>query len=177
MKILVNGRPKRAKVTTSLITEATSFYMKLLLGDDHDALTEHTSITVNLVKGLLNRYNSVGFCQWLDDPLRPEEFLIELDADMEYRNTLISLAHESTHVMQMIMGWRQESLCGTKMRWMGMMIDIDRYDYYDLPWEIDAHGREYGLYHRYINQHDPVHKSESVEVARRDIPLYSLVPQ
>jgi hypothetical protein len=36
------------------------------------------------------------------------------------------------------------------MRWFGMPYDPKPVHYYDLPWEIEAHGREYGLYDRFV---------------------------
>jgi hypothetical protein len=35
---------------------------------------------------------------------------------------------------------------------MGMLIRPGDMNYYDLPWEIEAHGREYGLYDRFLQQ-------------------------
>ena len=38
----------------------------------------------------------------------------------------------------------------SKPRWKGVDVDRGVVDYYELPWEIEAHGRELGLFIRWI---------------------------
>ena len=89
---------------------------------------------------------------------RPREFKIHLDHhrmekddydrtldDTEWGHRVLKvLAHELVHVKQYIMGelsWRHSGL-----HWKGVNFDVDNLmDYYELPFEIEAHGREYGL--------------------------------
>lgn len=89
---------------------------------------------------------------------RPREFKIVLDHhrmsfddysralnDTEWGHRVLKvLAHELVHVKQYIMGelsWRNSGLL-----WRGRNFDPDNVmDYYELPYEIEAHGREYGL--------------------------------
>jgi hypothetical protein len=37
-------------------------------------------------------------------------------------------------------------------KWKGKAIDLESLDYYDHPWEIEAHGRERGLFIRWFEQ-------------------------
>ena len=89
---------------------------------------------------------------------RPREFKINLDhhrmslddynrelEDTEWGHRVLKvLAHELVHVKQYIKGelsWRNSGL-----HWKGVNFDVDNLmDYYELPFEIEAHGREYGL--------------------------------
>ena len=40
---------------------------------------------------------------------------------------------------------RSVSMC----KYLGKIYDVDKVNYWDLPWEIEAHGRERGLYVRF----------------------------
>ncbi len=89
---------------------------------------------------------------------RPRDFKITLDQhrmekddynrtleDTEWGHRVLrTLAHELVHVKQYIRGeltWRDRGLL-----WKGVNLNPDNLlEYYDLPYEIEAHGREYGL--------------------------------
>ena len=89
---------------------------------------------------------------------RPRDFKINLDHhrmekddygrsldDTEWGHRVLRvLAHELVHVKQYIIGeltWRNAGLL-----WKGKNFDPETIlDYYDLPYEVEAHGREYGL--------------------------------
>lgn len=72
---------------------------------------------------------------------QPREFLIEIHPGLGARMILETLAHEMVHVKQYIMGETNDELS----MWRGDSIDYDSLDYWNHPWEIDAHGREGGL--------------------------------
>ena len=89
---------------------------------------------------------------------RPRDFKINLDhhrmerddydrvlGDTEWGHRVLKvLAHELVHVKQYIRGelsWREDGL-----HWKGVNFDANNLMYYyELPFEIEAHGREYGL--------------------------------
>ena len=41
----------------------------------------------------------------------------------------------------------------SKVRWKGSDYTREATDYYDLPWEIEAHGRECGLFIQWAENH------------------------
>lgn len=149
MNVRIKGKTTDATVCAEDIRAAAIFYIETLLPDNED-ISSSITLDVCLVSGLRAKYGSVGYCFPTDDSNRPLEFEIELEADQGYKAMLISLAHEIVHLYQLVMGYKSTSLDGKTHRWMGITIDCDRYHYYDLPWEIDAHGREFGLYDRFI---------------------------
>lgn len=88
--------------------------------------------------------------QWEDDNVRPREFKITVNSKVGYRNMLLTLAHEMVHVKQYATGELRDALRGpTLHRWMNKPYDKKNVDYWDHPWEIEAYGREYGLYLRF----------------------------
>jgi hypothetical protein len=54
------------------------------------------------------------------------------------------------HVKQYAKGELKDYLRVNKCKWKGKIIDSDAVDYWDHPWEIEAHGREKGLYVKYL---------------------------
>ena len=75
----------------------------------------------------------------------PREFNIEIHPGLGARGILQTLSHEMVHVKQYINGETNDDLS----HWRGKKIDSDTVDYWEHPWEIDAHGREVGLVHKY----------------------------
>lgn len=76
---------------------------------------------------------------------KPREFLIEIHPGIGVKNILSTLAHEMVHVKQYINGETDDQLSV----WRGKKINSDQVDYWDHPWELDAHGREIGLFYKY----------------------------
>jgi hypothetical protein len=107
-------------------------------------------VDIRLIPNMSQDLKNDAICGWKDDRFRPNHFFIDMDNSLSHKGTLIALGHESTHIKQMAMGERQESWDGITMRWFGVPYDPSIMHYYDLPWEIEAHGREYGLYDRFI---------------------------
>jgi len=110
-------------------------------------------ITINLefVSGLIKRENIYGDCIWEDEDYRPREFTIRVDAGMDMRKTLTTIAHEMVHVKQYAKDEMKQLFCTAKIRFAGQYYDQDQ-DYWDRPWEIEAHGREVGLFVRWAEK-------------------------
>ena len=72
-------------------------------------------------------------------------FKIYLNKNVSKQDQLLALAHELVHVKQFIR--RELGLTmGGKTSWKKKMIEESKYDYLDLPWELEARKKEYGLY-------------------------------
>lgn len=81
-----------------------------------------------------------GYACNLDD----NEYEIEIKRSLRMRDMLTTLAHELVHVKQYVKGEMPES--------------ISEGDYWDRPHEIEAHGRETGLFIRWVEQNNLVKK-------------------
>jgi hypothetical protein len=73
-----------------------------------------------------------------------------MDPNLGKRNMLIVLAHEMVHVKQYAKGELKDFVYGTRVKFKGSIIDDNKVDYWDQPWEIEAHGREKGLYLKFL---------------------------
>jgi hypothetical protein len=81
----------------------------------------------------------------------PRNFIIRIDPSMGRKLYLMSLAHEIVHIKQMATGELKDKRTPGLVNWNGETINENEKDYWDYPWEIDAHGREIGLHRRFMN--------------------------
>ena len=98
-------------------------------------------ITVNLCKPT----GALGYCLELDNK---REFELEVDKTQSMRKLLETVAHEMVHVKQ----YARRELHPSKEAWLGKTVNPKKLSYWDLPWEIEAHGREVGLFVRYCEE-------------------------
>lgn len=82
---------------------------------------------------------------------RPRVFEIEIHNKLRLRKILETLCHEMVHAKQYARGELYEGSRVNKHRWHGKWLDKDP-DYWDQPWEIEAHGRECGLFVRWAEK-------------------------
>jgi len=87
--------------------------------------------------------DSYGYC--MSETTR--EFDIEIDKNLTLRRLLTTVAHEMVHVKQ----YARKELTGDST-WQGKTYNPKTTDYWDEPWEIEAHGRECGLFIRWAEK-------------------------
>ena len=100
-------------------------------------------ITVNLCKPT----GALGYCLELDNK---REFELEVDKTQPMRKLLETVAHEMVHVKQ----YARREMNPHSDNWLGKTYNPKKVSYWDLPWEIEAHGREVGLFIRWSEKHD-----------------------
>lgn len=72
---------------------------------------------------------------------------IKINVNESKKQQLITLAHELVHVKQYCMNELVEmDSKGLVVMYKKEIIKSNELEYYDWPWEIEAHGRMYGLY-------------------------------
>ena len=98
--------------------------------------------TLDITVRLCKPQGTMGYCLETDND---RTFEIELDKTQSMRNLLETLAHEMVHVKQ----YARRELNPRVDCWMGKTYNPKKVSYWDLPWEIEAHGRETGLFVRY----------------------------
>lgn len=165
MQILVKGtKSKRLKAK---IQDAVNFYGRRLMSKK---VRDKLKIFVDVDTRQNHRKDCYGEC----DPLgrNPKTGLKEFQIYVVHRpksipkeknNIFRTLAHEMVHLKQYTTGELGAYLIATKSssgkrltatRWQGKLYktredDSDLNEYYDAPWEIEAYGREVGLYRRW----------------------------
>ena len=102
-----------------------------------------------------------GECFDEDGTRNPRWFTINLRGARDDDDIIQTLAHEMVHVKQHAKNELQSGVMvaargGLKMssKWMGKVWKPKEKEdhYYDSPWEIEAYGREIGLYQRWLNR-------------------------
>jgi hypothetical protein len=101
--------------------------------------------TLDITVKLKNPNGAMGYCLELDDN---RTFEIEVDRNMRLRKLLETVAHEMVHVKQ----YARRELHPVHDTWCGKTYNPKKTSYWDLPWEIEAHGREVGLFVRWAEQ-------------------------
>jgi len=144
--MLVNVKGSNKGVRT-LVEVAAEWYAEKLMGK---RLTNGLGINIKLDRNLLKKDNMEGSAIYDDDTRRPKNFTVELDSTCSIRNILITLAHEMVHVKQWAKDEMYEYYNTPKMvRFKGKKFNMDDVDYWDYPWEIEAYGRQLGLFVRF----------------------------
>lgn len=139
MKVSVHGLPPG--LNRHEFVSAAKFYARSLMSD---RLVKNLTVTITFEKT-----RDDGSCL-AEDFERPRDFIINLNNKHKSRKALIALAHEMVHVKQYATGELRDYVKSTSLnRWQGKMIDDSKISYWDRPWEIEAFGREFGLYARF----------------------------
>jgi len=113
-------------------------------------LTTSVRLELKIVKNLVRDEQHDAAVTWLEDPVKPRKFVMELDAGLSLERTLEMLAHEMVHVKQFATGELVDNPSGKTVKWQGKRMSVrDDDGYWTLPWEIEAYGRQPGLFARF----------------------------
>jgi hypothetical protein len=144
MVIIKGGTSNQKKHIVSVVNFCISKLMPRM---------RNLEITVRL-KDLSNQ-GVYGYC--MADPHseaerhdRPRVFELEIHSKMKLRKILETICHEMVHIKQYARGELYQGIRVNKYRWQGKW--VGDMDYWDEPWEIEAHGREAGLFIRWAEK-------------------------
>lgn len=141
MRVSVRG--KNTKIGKDEVKYATEWMAQLILSNK---MMRNLFVQVEFTP----EYGLKGSTECLDQDYRPREFKICIDPNLSRRNQLLTLAHELVHVKQFAMGEMRYTKYTELIKWNKQTIHNEETEYWDLPWEIEAFGREYGMYIRYV---------------------------
>ena len=104
--------------------------------------------TLDIIINLVTiKSEAIGFCMEQDK----NQFEIELDKKLSIKDMVTALCHEMVHVKQYAKDELHEYTMKKGHRYKGKFFS-DKLDYWDEPWEIEAHGRETGLFVRWAEK-------------------------
>ena len=142
-KIIIRGNPR--KVGKEHIREAVEWFINHLL----KKLSPNIKIYLHIKDNFYIDNHQYGDVVPTNDNQPPRTFTIRVDAHLGYRRMIVSLAHECVHIKQFA---RKELSYGSGgWLWNGELHPFDKVDYWECPWEIEAIGREPGLYIKWKN--------------------------
>jgi hypothetical protein len=133
------------------LTEASEYFARLLMDP---RMVRNIQLDIEINKHL----DVMGHCVSDDDRKNPRFFTIELRNHKDDDDLMKTLAHEMVHVKQYAKNQLYKRLAlakggfGTDSVWEGKSWKPKRneHKYFDSPWEIEAYGREVGMYHRWL---------------------------
>ena len=109
-------------------------------------MRDSLEIHVHLHDDYFKKTDMYGDCIWEDQHFRPKEFTINVDVSQKDGLVLNTIAHELVHVKQWAKGEMYElQSIRNCYKYKGLKVDRKKLDYWDLPWEIEAHGHAIGL--------------------------------
>ena len=116
-------------------------------------LQDVLEVNMNFNDSLFKEENVYGDCIWEDQHYKPREFTVRIDSSQKFKMVLNTIAHELTHVKQWAKGEMFEMQRQRKVyKFNKQMVDTKKTDYWDLPWEIEAHGRSIGLVVQWVDE-------------------------
>jgi hypothetical protein len=98
-----------------------------------------------------DKLDAGGYCNYVGDSNPPRTFMIEIFRARKKIHMFSALAHEMVHVKQYAKGEMKDYVRLNKVKWKGKVYNERKIDYWDTPWEIEAHGREKGLYYKFLD--------------------------
>ena len=130
--------------------EITHFALPLMMSK---RLANTLEINYKIINNLYSKEDILGDA-WSDEEGRyPKSFVIRLDANLPMREFLETAAHELVHVKQWATNqMREYSNQDEITAYNSKKINTAKVNYWDLPWEIEAHGREVGIFVRWVKQ-------------------------
>ena len=148
MNVTVSGNKSKRQAKT--LARAAEYYASLLM-------SRRTIETVQLEISLKRKLddNVEGYCYFVESSTGYKKFNIELLKGYPIDDLLLNLAHEVVHLKQFAVGeLKHTAHLKNTYKWQSKFYDEDKIHYYDLPWEIEAHGRERGLYYRFVEHYN-----------------------
>lgn len=134
------------KIQKAAIKNIAPWVVEHLVGKK---LARNIEIRFQIMKGLMELEKLEGMTSWEDDNHKPREFLIEIDKSLEIEDFILTMCHELVHVKQYATGEMKDLFKGPhNLVWRGNKINtlVNNIPYWEQPWEIEAFGREQGLY-------------------------------
>lgn len=125
-----------------LISELIEFCLKKFL---NEACIKQLEIIVEVKNSILIAGN-LAEMYMNDDEF---SFTIEIGNRQDFGKIMLSIAHECVHIKQYVMG-EIEDIEDEKIVFLEKEYNTPEIDYWDWPWEIEAHGREHGLLLKYV---------------------------
>ena len=111
-------------------------------------LNDSIILDIEFTNKLYKEDGLLGEIDFDDKNHRPKEFTMTVDKTVSKRRIMETIAHEMVHVKQYAKGELVDlSRCGST-KWQNEVINKDT-NYWDLPWEVEAHGKELGLFIRW----------------------------
>lgn len=158
IKVYGSDTPRmKALVRDAVKHAAMNFFDKRIL--------ENLEISIKFDSKLMAETGDVAQMEWVDNHVRARVFSIVIDKNINTFLKIISIMHEMVHVKQYAKGELFQSLkeCNLHKWNRKEWVNDEKVSYWELPWEIEAHGREKGMLLSWMNSTDLLSEEEKQE--------------
>lgn len=115
-------------------------------------LSKNIQLDIEFSRTLYKEDGILGEIDFDDSNHRPREFTITVDSTVSKRRIMETIAHEMVHLKQYAKGELLDlEKCGS-IKWQNQLVD-NKTNYWELPWEVEAHGKELGLFIRWAEHY------------------------
>lgn len=147
MRVSTRGSNRK---TQKLAKNVARFCADMLMSK---RLSDSLYIRIEFHKKLDDNNEYDGDCYYEDEDIatRPKEYIIRVNDNLRLSKKLRTICHEMVHVKQYATGEMKNMWRPARFTKFQGMLYPDELDYWDSPWEIEAFGREPGLYTRWLD--------------------------
>lgn len=154
MIVNVYGLPQQSPNTINLLGDAARFYASILL---EESIIKDIELDIEICYDT----DFAGYCVTDDAEEYPKSFTITINPDFTHESIFDTLAHEMVHLKQFATGelYNVLTLDPDELFQVGHVWKGERYECkpgefvpLDAPWEVEAYGRQVGLYYRWQNR-------------------------
>lgn len=130
------------------LTRAAEYYLGTLMSK---RIMNHISVDIIVKPQHQMDNNADGYCEvdGYNTSNKPRAFIIEVARNKSKRYMMMTLAHEIVHLKQYALGELDENMSV----WKGKRFNTSSTSYWRTPWEIEAFGRERGMYTEYCQEY------------------------
>ena len=139
MHLTITGKCKNVK--RDIIKRAVAFYADYL-----DITKNKVDLWLDFECNLQKKQGDEAYCVNEGGG----KYTITVDSTFSKRKILIALAHEMVHIKQYVKRELTYNERKKVSRYRGQVYKDANMNYWDMPWEIEAFGRELGLYRQFI---------------------------
>jgi hypothetical protein len=139
---------KCSKMQKRAVYEVTDFALNRLCPRLNDKMTVIYKGDENLLKNC-DIEADVDFYDY--GHRYPRDFIIRIDTSLSLKAFIETIMHELVHVKQFARG-ELKQINGKFNKWNKEKYNLDKIDYWETPWEIEAYGRTPGLYYNFLSQ-------------------------
>ena len=100
-------------------------------------------LTIEIVIKKMNEDS--GYCE----PAGENKYKLTIANNQGLRDFIMTVAHEMVHIKQWAKNEMYEYTTPGKVRFMKTKYDMNDLNYWDYPWEIEAFGKQQGLFVRF----------------------------
>ena len=135
------GRPKQRELVHSIVDTMA-----------YRILGPRMARAVYIDFQIISRLDADGWCEWMDDNIRPREFTIQLRKEQGYTSLILTVVHELVHVRQMARSELYEIFRPKQMQvWKGKRLKKTP-AYSKQPWEREAFRLQVPLAREYVER-------------------------